>query len=44
MSRPILLRYDSKTGHSGERPTSKLVEDSTARLSFLFWQLGVSSE
>ena len=41
-SRPILLRYDTKGGHSGGTPTSKQIEDSTDRLGFLFWQLEVS--
>ncbi|MCL4523959.1 MAG: prolyl oligopeptidase family serine peptidase, partial [Acidobacteria bacterium] len=40
--RPILLQYDTKAGHSGGRPISKIIEDTTDELSFLFWQLGVS--
>lgn len=39
--RPILLRYDTKAGHSGGLPLSKQIEDLTDELSFLFWQLGV---
>ncbi|MBI2956379.1 MAG: S9 family peptidase [Acidobacteria bacterium] len=38
---PVLLRYDTKAGHAGGRPVSKTIEDLTAELSFLFWQLGV---
>ncbi|MFQ5777320.1 MAG: prolyl oligopeptidase family serine peptidase, partial [Terriglobia bacterium] len=43
-NRPVLLRYDTKSGHSGGRPVSKQIEDSTDTLSFLFWQLGVPVE
>jgi len=39
--KPVLLLYDTKTGHSGGMPVSKQIEDSTDQLSFLFWQLGV---
>ncbi len=39
--RPILLRYDTKAGHSGGLPLSKQIEDLTDELSFLLWQLGV---
>jgi len=41
---PILLLYDTKSGHSGGRPVSKLIEESTDILSFLFWQLQVPLE
>ncbi|MFQ5817769.1 MAG: prolyl oligopeptidase family protein [Terriglobia bacterium] len=41
---PVLLRYDTKSGHSGGRPLSKQIEDSTDELHFLFWQLGVVYE
>jgi len=39
---PILLFYDTKSGHSGGRPVSKTIEEYTDILSYLFWQLGVS--
>ena len=39
---PILLLYDTKSGHSGGRPVSKIIEENTDILSFLFWQLGVN--
>jgi prolyl oligopeptidase len=39
--RPILLLYDTKSGHSGGRPVNKEIEERTDVLSFLFWQLGV---
>jgi len=38
--RPILLKYDTKSGHSGGDPVTKTVEDVTDELSFLFWQVG----
>jgi prolyl oligopeptidase len=39
--RPILLLYDTKSGHSGGRPINKQIEESTDEVSFLFWQLCV---
>ncbi|HET6201608.1 MAG TPA: prolyl oligopeptidase family serine peptidase [Planctomycetota bacterium] len=39
--RPVLLRHDAKTGHSGGKPTARQVEDLVDELSFLFAQLGV---
>jgi len=41
---PILLLYDTKSGHSGGRPLTKEIEERTDILSFLFSQLGVSAE
>jgi prolyl oligopeptidase len=38
---PILLLYDTKSGHSGGRPIKKTIEEYTDVLSFLFWQLDV---
>jgi prolyl oligopeptidase len=38
---PILLLYDTKSGHSGGRPVNKQIEENADILSFLFWQLGV---
>jgi prolyl oligopeptidase len=40
--RPILLKYDTKSGHSGGDPVTKTVEDVTDELSFLFWQVGAT--
>jgi len=34
-----LLLYDTKAGHAGGRPLSKIIEDVSLELSFLFWQL-----
>jgi prolyl oligopeptidase len=42
--RPILLLYDTKSGHSGGRPINKQIEENTDELSFLFWQLHVPLE
>jgi prolyl oligopeptidase len=39
--RPILLLYDTKSGHSGGRPLGKEIEEHTNVLSFLFLELGV---
>jgi prolyl oligopeptidase len=39
--RPVLLRYDTKAGHSGGRPLSQIISDLAEELQFLFWQLGV---
>lgn len=39
--RPVLLLYDSKAGHAGGEPLSRIVEDSALELAFLSWQLGV---
>ena len=41
--RPILLHYDTKLGHAGGKPVSKQIDDLTAELTFLFWQLGVDA-
>ena len=40
-NQPVLLLYDTKSGHSGGRPVNKMIDEFTDRLSFLFWQLGV---
>jgi prolyl oligopeptidase len=40
--RPILLKYDTKSGHSGGDPVTKTVEDVTDELSFLLWQVGAT--
>jgi prolyl oligopeptidase len=39
--RPTLLLYDTKSGHSGTLSTEAEVEQTTAELSFLEWQLHV---
>ena len=40
-NKPVLLLYDTKSGHSGGRPIKKTIQEYTDILSFLFWQLGV---
>ena len=39
--RPILLKYDTRSGHSGGAPVTKQIDDATDILAFLFWQLEV---
>ncbi|HEV3277512.1 MAG TPA: prolyl oligopeptidase family serine peptidase [Terriglobia bacterium] len=39
--RPILLSYDTKSGHLGGRPLSKQIDELTDELSFFTWQLGM---
>jgi len=39
--KPILLSYDTKSGHSGGRPLSKQIDELTDELSFFAWQLGM---
>jgi protease II len=41
--RPVLLKYDTKAGHSGGLPLSKQIENLTNEMRFLFWQVGVRS-
>ncbi|MBL7137087.1 MAG: S9 family peptidase [Candidatus Marinimicrobia bacterium] len=38
---PVLLLYDTKSGHSGGMPLSKQIEDITNWMSFVMWQLGM---
>jgi len=40
-NRPVLLLYDTKSGHSGGRPVNKIIEENTDILSFLDWQLKI---
>ncbi|HTB96857.1 MAG TPA: prolyl oligopeptidase family serine peptidase [Terracidiphilus sp.] len=37
--KPVLLLYDSKSGHSGSLPASAEIEQSASELEFLNWQL-----
>jgi prolyl oligopeptidase len=38
---PVLLLYDTKAGHAGGRPLSKVIEDESLEMAFLTWQLGM---
>lgn len=38
--RPILLRVESKAGHSAGKPTSKRIDEAADILSFFFWNTG----
>ena len=40
--KPILLHYDTKSGHVAVVPVATQVNDLADQLGFLFWQLGVS--
>jgi prolyl oligopeptidase len=39
--RPVLLRYDTETGHSQGVSVTKAIDEATDSLGFLYWQLGV---
>lgn len=41
--RPVLLHYDTKSGHMGTKPVAKGIEDTTDQLCFLFDQLGMEA-
>jgi len=41
---PILILYDTKSGHSGGRPLNKEIEENTDIASFLFLELGVTAK
>ncbi|HKU26129.1 MAG TPA: prolyl oligopeptidase family serine peptidase [Candidatus Sulfotelmatobacter sp.] len=41
LTRPILLRIESRAGHGAGKPVTKQIEEFTDLYSFLFWQLGV---
>jgi hypothetical protein len=36
-----MILHDTKAGHSGGTPLSKIIEDLTLELTFVAWQLGV---
>ena len=41
-TRPVLLHYNTKAGHSAGLPVSQIIEDQSDQLTFLFWQLGIN--
>jgi prolyl oligopeptidase len=41
---PVLLRYDTKAGHSAGMPVTKLVDDLADEFQFLLWQLGTQEK
>ena len=41
-SKPILLLYDTQSGHSGGRPLGKLIDELADEMVFLYGELGVS--
>lgn len=40
--KPVLLLYDTTSGHSGGRPLSKTIDEQTDELTFILWQLGAA--
>ena len=40
---PILLSYDTKSGHSGGRPLSKQIDELADEITFLSWQTGLAA-
>jgi prolyl oligopeptidase len=42
-TRPIMLHYDTKSGHVGAKPIGKVIEDQADEQSFLYWQLGMEA-
>ena len=44
VTRPILLRIETKAGHGAGKPVTKQIEEFTDVYSFLFWQLGVKEQ
>lgn len=40
--RPVMLLYDTKAGHSGGKPLSKIVEDQSLEIAFLVSQTGLN--
>jgi prolyl oligopeptidase len=40
--RPVVLDYDTRSGHSGGKPMSQQIEDNATHMQFLFWQLGMT--
>jgi prolyl oligopeptidase len=39
--RPILLHYDTRTGHSRAKPTERIIADTADELTFMFSQLNI---
>jgi prolyl oligopeptidase len=40
--RPVLLRYDTESGHSAGVPVDSLISETSDELTFLAWQLGLA--
>jgi len=39
---PVLIRIETKAGHGGGKPTSKIIEEYADTWSFMFWNLGMT--
>ncbi|HOK54969.1 MAG TPA: prolyl oligopeptidase family serine peptidase, partial [Armatimonadota bacterium] len=42
--RPIVLLYDTKSGHSGGKPMTKYLDDLAKETAFVYWQLGMDKK
>jgi prolyl oligopeptidase len=40
--RPVLLKYDTKSGHSGGKPVNQQIDDDAAWIGFLLDEVGVA--
>ena len=38
---PVLIRIETKAGHGGGKPTSKIIEEYADTYSFMFYNMGV---
>jgi prolyl oligopeptidase len=38
---PVLIRVETKAGHGGGKPTSKILDEQADVWTFVFWKLGV---
>jgi prolyl oligopeptidase len=38
---PILIRVETKAGHGGGKPTSKILDEQADVWTFVFWKLGM---
>ena len=39
---PVLIRIETKAGHGGGKPTSKIIEETADIYSFTFYNMGVT--
>jgi prolyl oligopeptidase len=44
LKNPVLLYYDTKSGHAVAPPASKRIDDMSFECGFLFWQLSVGTD
>ena len=41
-SNPVLIRIETKAGHGGGKPTTKIIEEQADLYSFLFYNMGIT--